>query len=294
MPNDTPFPDIARTAWSALEPVHILVYFVPEGPARYAGIGLEHRAMTYFASRSAAMGPVGAGAVTAAFYNFNPSVVRSVIPQVWSLAAPETVLHARYGIVNEALHRILGAEALASAEMAEAAELARSAALAAAELGHGRPLFAGHAELAWPEEPHLVLWHAATLLREFRGDGHTAALVAAGVTPLDALVTHAATGAYGVRFLLKSRGWSREDWDAGVRGAAERGLVTADEDGALSLTDAGRTLRSDVETRTDALSAEPFAAIGRKGGERLAELVAPFADTVRAEGILPAPWVPRG
>ena len=33
----------------------------------------------------------------------------------------------------------------------------------------GRPLYAGHADLAWPDAPHLVMWHALSLLREHRG-----------------------------------------------------------------------------------------------------------------------------
>ncbi|MUL40034.1 hypothetical protein FZ103_02385 [Streptomonospora sp. PA3] len=287
MPHNAPTPDHARSAWSALEPIHILVYFAPERRERYSAIGLDGAAMAYFASRSAAMGAVGPGTVAAAFYNFNPEVIRTVIPQAWAHASPETVLQARHDIADQALRRILGEDAIGSRQLKEAAELARTAALSAADLGHGRPLFAGHAGLEWPAEPHMVLWHAATLLREFRGDGHIAALVDAGVAPLDALVTHAATGAFKISFLLKSRGWSREQWDAGVRGAVERGLVTVDAEGVPSLTDAGRTLRSDLETRTDVLSAEPYAAIGRDGCERLAELTAPFVATLNAEGILP-------
>ncbi|MEN3271540.1 MAG: hypothetical protein V7636_301, partial [Actinomycetota bacterium] len=61
-------------------------------------------------------------------------------------------------------------DAIESPELIEAAELARRAAEVACERPEGRPLFAGHASLPWPEEPHLVLWHAQTLLREFRGD----------------------------------------------------------------------------------------------------------------------------
>jgi len=287
MPDDVPSPDLARSVWSVLEPIHILVYFAPEREDHYAAIGLQGRAAGYFASRSAAMGAVGPGTVAAAFYNFNPEVIRSVIPHAWSTAAPETVLRARADAAGQALLRVLGQDAADSEEMKEAAELARSAALAAAEQPHGRPLFAGHAGLEWPREPHLVLWHAATLLREFRGDGHIAALVDAGVSPMDALVSHVATGALTVSFVRKSRGWSEADWASGVRGAVERGLVTADPDGGLALTDAGRTLRSDLETRTDELSAAPYAAIGRAGCERLAELVKPFTDALWAEGVLP-------
>jgi hypothetical protein len=58
----------------------------------------------------------------------------------------------------------------------------------------GRPLHAGHAELPWPDSPLAALWHAITLLREYRGDGHIIALVANGPRGLEALITCAATG----------------------------------------------------------------------------------------------------
>ncbi|MDT0301684.1 SCO6745 family protein [Streptomonospora wellingtoniae] len=289
MPDEAPSPDLARTAWSALEPLHVPVYFAPESRERYAALGLEDRALVYFASRSAAMGAVGSGTVTAAFYNFSPAVVRSVIPRAWSLASPEAVLRTRLDVADRVLRRVLGEEAVGSERMKEAAGLARTAAEAAAGLPHGRPLFAGHAGLEWPGEPHTVLWHAATLLREFRGDGHIATLVDARLAPLEALATHAATGAIKTSFLRKSRGWSEDEWAEGVRSAVGRGLVTADQEGALSLTEAGRTLRADLESRTDVLSAEPYAAIRARGCERLAELTAPFTEALRDEGLVPAP-----
>ncbi|GAA4949032.1 hypothetical protein GCM10023224_36360 [Streptomonospora halophila] len=287
MPDDAPSPELARTAWSALEPIHIPVYFAPEARERYAAIGLDDRALAYFASRSAAMGAVDPGTVTAAFYSFSPALVGSAIPRAWSLAAPETVLRTRLDVADQVLRRVLGEDAAGSERMKEAAGLARTAAEAAAGLTPGRPLFAGHAGLEWPGEPHTVLWHAATLLREFRGDGHIATLVDARLAPLEALATHAATGAMKTSFLRRSRGWSEEEWAEGIRGAVGRGLVTADPEGALALTEAGRTLRADLETRTDVLSAGPYAAIGARGCERLAELTAPFAEAFRAEGLVP-------
>ncbi len=39
-----------------------------------------------------------------------------------------------------------------------------------------------------------MLWHAATLLREYRGDGHLAALLDAQLSGIEAIVTHCATG----------------------------------------------------------------------------------------------------
>ena len=78
--------------------------------------------------------------------------------------------------------------------MRRAAELARAAAEEASRRIEGRPLAAAHADVAWPAEPHLVLWHAQSILREYRGDGHIALLVVHGLSGVEALVTHAAAG----------------------------------------------------------------------------------------------------
>lgn len=107
--------------------------------------------------------------------------------------------------------------------MAEAAELSGAAALGC--VPEGRPLYAAHAELAWPDAPHLVLSHALTLLREFRGDGHVIALQVAELDGLAALITHTATGkGFTESFARTRRGWSREQWAAGVAALVERGL----------------------------------------------------------------------
>ncbi|MFI8182436.1 hypothetical protein ACIF70_18230 [Actinacidiphila glaucinigra] len=65
----------ARFAWRRLEPLHGMVYFVPEARNRYTELGLQGRA-GYFASRGAALGRASAELVIATFYNFCPDVVR--------------------------------------------------------------------------------------------------------------------------------------------------------------------------------------------------------------------------
>lgn len=77
----------ARQAWRRLEPVHSMIYFVPEAPERYAALGLDART-AYFASRAAAFGRASAEVVIATFYNFNPDVVRAAIPAAWEKASP--------------------------------------------------------------------------------------------------------------------------------------------------------------------------------------------------------------
>src|SRR5829696_2808912 len=201
-------PVVARKTWRTLEPLHGLIYFAPEADEAYAAVGLRGNRMGYFASRSAAMGPVTAAVVIATFYNFNPELVRQAIPEAWQLASPAAILDARHQAAVRALRRALPPEAPDSPELAEAAGLARRAAEAAVEHPAGRPLFAAHAALSWPDEPVAVLWHAQTLLREFRGDAHAASLLLYGMGPLQALVTHAATGEAPVSLLQATRGWA--------------------------------------------------------------------------------------
>ena len=82
----------------------------------------------YFASRAAPMGAVPADVVVSTFFNFNPELVQSAIPESWNLATPAELVAARFEAVDASWRRALGEEVLRSAEMARAAELARTAA----------------------------------------------------------------------------------------------------------------------------------------------------------------------
>ncbi|GAA3761037.1 SCO6745 family protein [Salinactinospora qingdaonensis] len=277
----------ARAAWSAVEPLHAFSYFAPQAAAGYESLGLDPRTMGYFAARSAALGATSAEVVSSTFYSFNPELVGAVIPKIWQITTPEAVLAARLRAVDEALRHFLGDEVVASDTVATAAELAQSAAMAATRHVHGRPLFAAHAALAWPSEPHLVLWHAQTLLREFRGDGHIVALMHAGLAPVESLVSHATATQWSTKWMRKSRGWSNADWEGAVAALAERGLVRFDEGETVTLTEAGERLRAAVEERTDELALVPYAAIGDEGCRRLAELVRPLSRTLGESRLLP-------
>jgi hypothetical protein len=275
-------PADARAAFQAAEPIHAMIYFTPHFLPAYEAAGLAGRRMGYFASRSAAMGPVPADVVIATFFNFNPDLVRRAIPDAWKLAAPEAILAARLSAADASLRQAWG-DGVGGAAVTEAAGLARTAALAACERPAGRPLFAAHAALPWPAEPHLALWHAQTLLREFRGDGHVALLTTWGLSPVEALVTHAATGAVPAAALRESRAWSEDDWAAGVAGVRARGwLADGDE---LALSDDGRAFRQDLEVRTDELGVSAWAALGADGCARLAELARPLSQAVIDSGL---------
>lgn len=278
-------PRTARRTWAALEPLHGLVYFAPEAEERYGALGLGHFRSGYFASRSAAMGPVPAEVVIATFFNFEPVLVRAAMDGVWDRTTPEDVLAARLGVIDGALRGALG-DAVSSPEVAEAAELARAAAEQASADVVGRPLFAGHAALPWPDEPHLVLWHAQTLLREHRGDAHVAALVLEGLDGLGALVSHAASGRVPAEVLRTTRAWGEDAWAGAVDDLRARGLLTADP--VPTFTDEGAVQRRRIEDRTDARSTPAYAAIGEDGCARLRELAEPLARAAYDAYVLPS------
>nr|WP_285748292.1 hypothetical protein [Lentzea sp. NBRC 105346] len=256
-----------------------MIYFAPEAHTRYAAVGLDPAA-GYFASRAAALGPVSAETVIATFYNFRPGRVRESIPAAWEKATPSQLITLRLEAADEALRRGLGP---LISSVSEVAGLARIAAEHASSMLHGRPLFAAHAALPWPTEPHLVLWHAQTLLREFRGDGHLAALLMEGLSGLEALVIHAASGEVPAESLRKTRGWSTEDWEAAVASLTSRGLLTADR----TLSPDGLTLRQRVEDRTDAMAAPAYDTLGEDKRARLIELGAPLSQAIVAAGMVP-------
>lgn len=277
-------PAIARKTWRTLEPLHGMIYFVPEAAEAYAEVGIQGNRMGYFASRSAPMGAVAADVVIATFFNFNPDLVRRVIPEAWSRTTPEQLVEARFRAADRALRRGVGDEVLGSPEVVEAAGLARRAAEAATERPEGRPLFAGLLTVAWPDEPHLVLWHAQSLLREFRGDAHVAALLLDGLTGIEALVVHAATGDVPEAILQATRAWPAEAWATAVDALRGRGIVEAGE--GLALTEEGRARRQWVEDRTDELSLSAYEALGEGGCSRLRELGRPLSQAVVDGGLL--------
>ena len=270
-------PSVARKTWRTLEPYHGLVYFAPEPVAAYAAVGVVGRS-GYFASRAAPMGAVPTEVVQATFFNFNPSLVATAMEGAWSAASPAQVLAARLEGADHALRAALGDGSLEGPEVAEAAQLARTAAEACTV--EGRPLYAGHAALAWPEPPHLRLWHAISLLREFRGDGHIACLVVEGLGGCDALVLHGASGEVAPSVLQASRAWPDDDWAAASARLAARGWL----DGEGALSEEGRAARQRIEDRTDALALPPWESLGDEGCERLRTLVRPLSKAIVASG----------
>jgi hypothetical protein len=267
----------------ALDRLHSTIYFATESSERFSELGLEHQRMQYFASRSAPMGAVGAKVVAATFFNFNPELIAKSIPAAWAIASPTAVTRVRYQIVDALMPRILGEQRVRSPEFAHSVAIVRRTAEAIPN-ADGRPLYAGHAELDWPETPHAQLWHAITLLREYRGDGHIAALVTHGLSGIEALITHVATGTgFDPEFGRRLRGWSQQQWDDAVDGLRQRALV----DDAGRLTDAGNALRGAIEDLTDELAYAPWRTVSDDNVQELVALGEIIRDGVRAAGVFP-------
>jgi hypothetical protein len=269
-------PNVARRAWTLFEPIHAIVYFAPEAPEHYKAAGLRGGWMGYFASRSAPMGAVSAGLVTAVFHSFQPAMVARAIPDAWSFSNPDLALSARTAAADAALRRLWGDE-LESAGMIATAAAAMS--VARGLRGGGRPLYTATAALVEPEAAHLKLWHACTLLREHRFDGHVAALTVHNLDGLESLITALAAGSgLDVPTMRRFRGWTEEEWAQGVERLRDRGVLDAG-----GLTAAGRELRGAVEEMTDRLAADVWEAMDSGAREQL------FTDMRRLARLLEHP-----
>jgi hypothetical protein len=273
---------LARRLWRVGEPVHAIIYFHPASSAAWADAGIRGFWRGYFATRAAPLGKVGAGPVAATFYNFHPAMVARAVPEVWTMATPAEALAARSAGASAALRDALGDDATAD-DLAPTAAVLQSAVAASPIVG--RALFAANVALPWPDDPLLSLWHGLTLLREHRGDGHNAALVAHDLDGCGAHVLAAATGGAPRDVTQPARGWTDDDWSASLDALAARGLV----DGAGRSTDAGREVHDAIERRTDELAAEPWAGIDGDALERTVTTLARLAGRVAASGTIRFP-----
>ena len=271
-------PKLARRFFDRFEPVHGVTYFAPEARAALDGLGYRGYWMGYFAARSAPLGMVPPEVVTAIFYNFAPERVAKALPAAWQIAGPEAALRARQESAVAALHRY---GITADENISVAAKLAGKAARQAPL--DGRPLFAANRALPWPDDPLAALWHAATLLREQRGDAHVAVLAAAGISGRECNVLHAAAAGVPRDYIARTRDYDDEAWRHHEQRLAERGLLN--DDG--SITAAGQELKDTIESTTDALSLSALDALSDDEVEALFQALTPITRAVVAGGDVP-------
>jgi hypothetical protein len=269
----------ARRLHRLVEPVHLVTYFAEEPTAALVALGLRNYWDGYFAGRAAPLGRVPAEVVHAVFYNFADGEVARHIPRVWDTVTPEAALAARQQGSVAALRRILG-DLAGPPGFARAADLAvRAATSAPAE---GRVLYAALRALPVPEEPVARLWHAATLLREHRGDGHIAALVTAGIGGTEAHVLHALSENMPAEKFGRVHHLHADRLARVVDGMRARGLI----DASGWLSDAGRETKERIESLTDDLAAPAYSSLEAAELDELIASLEPISATLEAA----SPW----
>jgi hypothetical protein len=248
-----------------VEPIGLLPYSADEPNEAMFALGFTNYWDTYFAGRAAPLGTsVPAEVVHALFYNFAPGEVARHIPSVWSTTTPEAAIAARQAGCASALRRILG-DLTETRAFARAVELLTTAATSAAV--EGRPMYAALRALPVPEEPTTKLFHAASLLREHRGDGHITALMAEHIGGLEAHVLLALDLGMPAEKFGRIHHLPRAQLSALIDGMKARGLV-ADDGG---FTPAGRATKQRIEALTDALAVAPYLTLD---AAEVAELIA--------------------
>jgi hypothetical protein len=265
---------LERELWRILEAVHAAVYFSPDAKPAYGALGLRGYWMGYFASRSAALGTPSPRLVTALFYGFAPRMVERALPDAWKFADPARVLDTRLELARSAL------SAHAGDGLTGAADLLTSA-LAALDVA-GRPLAAAHLDLPLPADPLSRVWHAATVLREYRGDGHVAELVTAQV---DGVECHRLHGGSLTSQQREFRGWTEEEWAEGAERLRARGLI----DEAGEKTPQGSELRTEIERGTDRSAAAALRTLSDGDLQALRKTLGPVAESLATAGAVPYP-----
>lgn len=269
----------ARDAWRLLEPLHAVVYFSPEPLAALDAAGYRGFWMGYFAGRAAPLGAVGAEVVHAAFYNFSFERVAKAVPAAWDFAPPEAALEARQAGAVAALRRHLAGLADGPG-VARAAELAARAASAVPITG--RVLGAANHALPWPDPPLARLWQAATVLREHRGDGHIAALLAAGIEGRESHVFHALASGAPRQTYTVARDFTDDEWNRLTNALRDKGLAAAE-----GLTPDGVRIKAQIEEQTDRLAAPAYEALTDTERHDLIGALQPLAQAVVAAGEIP-------
>jgi hypothetical protein len=282
-PDPADAPAVARWMLKALALPHVPVYSSPEVRSALAGLGITDPRAAYFAQRAAPLGAVPAQVVTATFYGFAPWVAASVIPDVWSIAAPDAVVTATVAAMGDTLRRLLPD----AQDVARAMPLLRPV-VALHPLG-GRPLAAAWAAVPWTGDDAADLWLATTIVRESRGDGHIAALVTHGVGPLASHLLQNGDEPARRPKLIQNRGWSSEEIDEVAAQMRRDGLLAPDG----QRTAAGLALSERVEQATDTASAIPWAAAGPELVTQVCDVALALARPMIASGTLSATALER-
>nr|WP_254125477.1 MarR family transcriptional regulator [Amycolatopsis sp. CA-230715] len=258
-----------------IEPIAAITFSEVPNEA-FLALGMRNYWDGYFAGRAAPLGLAPAEVVHAVFYNFADGEVARHIPWVWGKITPQEAIAVRERGSAAALRQRIG-DLADSPGLVRAADLTTRAAVSAPT--EGRVLYAGLRALDVPEEPVARLWHAATLLREHRGDGHNAALVANGIGGTEAHVLLALSLGMKAEEFGRVHHLPKAQLAGVVDGLRGRGLVDADG----GFTDAGRETKERIEAHTDELAAPAYDVLTADEIDELIAALEPIAATVAAD-----------
>ena len=280
---------ISRVLAAALEPVTGQVYFSPECHHNYEALGFSPSrgefngvmapdGPAYFTSRGSVMGQVPGDVVAAAFAVFKPEVVISSVEYGWTLTDARTICAARDNGAIGQLHRVLG-------ESPHGATRARTLLLHATDAlrPEGRALYAGLRSLEMPGSLVGDVWRLGDMLREYRGDSHTAAWISGGFTACEIGLLSELFWGMTIKTYSRSRGWSEADYEQAIERLATDGYIT--REGAL--TTQGRASREHVEKLTDVQMECVVRALGSQIDE-LITILKPWGAAIRAAKGYPA------
>jgi hypothetical protein len=270
---------MARRMFELVEPIGVIPYSADEPNEAMFALGFTDYWDTYFAGRAAPLGLVPAEVVDALFYNFAPGEVARHIPRVWRTTTPEAAIAARREACTKALRTILG-ELVDARSFAPASDLLLRAATSAPL--EGRPMYAALRALPIPDDLVTRLFHAASLLREHRGDGHITALMTEGIGRLEAHVLLALDMDMPAEKFGRIHHLPAAQIAAVIDGMRERGLIG--DDGWLS--DEGRMVKQRVEALTDDLAAKPYECLDASELDELMTALEPLAERLLAA----QPW----
>ena len=276
----------ARRLASLIEPITGQVYFSPECHSAYVGLGFAASpgdasgvalpdGPAYFTSRGSVMGQVPGEVVAAAFAVFNPDVVVPSVSYGWTLTDAATICAARDAGATAQLRRLLGDE---PAGLGRATEILQR--MVEPLRPEGRPLYSGLRSQPLPDDPVGAMWRLGDMLREYRGDSHTASWTSRGIDATEIGMMSELYWGLRSRSYSRTRAWTNEQFDAAGERLRSRGIF--DESGA-AYTDAGRELREQIEVATDQQMRGAIEAAGDDLDE-LFELIEPWGAAVRAGG----------
>jgi hypothetical protein len=270
---------MARRMFELVEPIGVIPYAADEPNDAMFALGFSDYWDTYFAGRAAPLGFATAEVVDALFYSFAPGEVARHIPKVWRTTTPQAAMAAREAGCVKALRRILGDRVDAPGFALAAELLTRAATSAPCE---GRPMYAALRAVPTPDEVVARMFHAASMLREHRGDGHIAALMTEGVGRLECHVLLALDMGVPADRFGRLHHLPASQIAAVIDGMRARGLIG--EDGWLS--GEGRSLKQRVEARTDDLAVVPYEILTAAEIDELIALLEPLA----APLVAAQPW----